>query len=149
MPRALGKSSDDTAGMLRRLRAMLRYLPALERGDSPGQWYPMERQPDGTLVYRGFQSSDLTLGLLKAAYRHGWVLHDDWRPWTEMVREWECDLGLINSASVEEIARALTVYLRADRFSEGTWARAIEDGIVLAMVRRMRGLAEGIARGPA
>ena len=59
---------------------------------------------------------------MKAAYDLGWVKQFDWSAWMgtpEAKRLTECR-DLVASATHDQLANLLTVYIRDERFNEGT-----------------------------
>ena len=79
---------------------------------------------------------------VQAAYDSGWVLDDfDWMSW-EAGRRFGNDPMAIANATIEDIERLLTAYIRADRFCEGYLASVYESGHLIAVVRRLEVLRE-------
>jgi hypothetical protein len=52
----------------------------------------------------------------------------------------------VSSATADELRKLLTVYVRAERFGDGTLENAFESGMLTAIVRRAQALAEELDR---
>lgn len=79
----------------------------------------------------------------------GWVSPEvDWMTWaaTEEAQRLHHDRTALAGAAVEDLQRLLTAVVRADRFSEGTIADAVESGLLTAIAARAATIArEGTA----
>jgi len=86
---------------------------------------------------------------VELAYEDGWVRTDfRWVDWCETneARTLRDDPEALASATPDQLAKLITVVVRQERFYEGSLAGAFEDGLVLAIVRRARVLADQINR---
>ena len=86
---------------------------------------------------------------VELAYEDGWVRTDfRWVDWCETneARTLRDDPEVLASATPDQLAKLITVVVRQERFYEGSLAGAFEDGLVLAIVRRARVLADQINR---
>lgn len=126
---------------------MLRFLPSFAHVESPGEWHDGGRDAMGAFILGGFEYPDFVDALMQAAYDHGWVLTDDWFPWQREAESWTTRPEQAQSANSDALARCLTVYLRREHFADGAFAEAIGSGLVLALLQRMREIAEQIERG--
>ena len=82
-----------------------------------------------------FESSPRLLEFYEALDQNGWFVSFDWVAWdvdAEQYRE------APESADLETIAKLLTMYVRQNRFCEGSFASLIEDGHILALLRRLK-----------
>ena len=132
------------------LRRIGQHLPTLERpGFRFGEWVPSRRDDDGAL-HLGWYEPSAEAGAFLADAR-AWLEPFDWPAWAESA-EGQRLLGhpdAVASASAEDLRRLLTVYVRAERFGDGTLEAAFESGMLTAIVRRAAALAgEADAPGP-
>ncbi len=79
---------------------------------------------------------------VKAAYDLGWVKQFDWSAWmgTPEGRRLIESPDLVASATHDQLAKLLTVYIRGERFNEGALNSAFESGLLTAIVRRAEAL---------
>lgn len=102
-----------------------------------------EVREDGSLKLGWFELSDVGEEFYQAAYEHGWVLRDfDWNSWatTPEAQAYIEQPRNIHMASEEDLRRLLTLYIRADRFSEGLLVEAFDRGVLRAIVARAAAL---------
>lgn len=136
--------TDDDAALLARLEPMLEFLDAFPVGEEPGEWRGGDRDAQGVMQMPWFERNE-TLDRFTSAVAQGqWMIVADWSPWVEAASAAAEDPSRFETATPEELAQALTVYIRADRFSEGSLAGVAKSGALTAIVRRMAALAEEI-----
>ena len=102
-----------------------------------------EEVEPGTFTMPWFSMSEPARRLVETSYENGWVLADfDWPEWmgTAEARRLRDDRTALALASIEQVARLLTVLIRQDRFVEGTLAEAFETGLLTAILRRVEQL---------
>ena len=76
---------------------------------------------------------------LSIAYEDGWVRGDfAWGKWskTPEAQSLRDDPEVLATATVDQLAKLITVLVRQERFSEGSLMGAFEGGLVLGIVRR-------------
>lgn len=118
------------------LDAVLAYLPKLETR-SAGQWQGGERRNDGSYTMPWFEYDAETLAFIRACGQNGIIEVFDWPEWQpEAIRLYE-DPALLAIADLTTLRRLLTLHIRKDRFSEGHLATMIEEGHILAILRRL------------
>jgi len=125
------------------LRALGSFASRLTEPDFDfGHWVPSERREDGAWTMPYFEFSREALEFLGTAR----VLPGfDWIAWQHSAeaRVLFGDRALIEQQATEEqLYRLLTVLIRGDRFGEGTLANAYESGLLTAIARRARNLAD-------
>ena len=123
------------------LAAMLEQLEAPDV--SFGDWRGGETEPDGSMQMPWFEYSPLADRYMRAVGGGGFILTDfDWMRWLETpaTQELREDPGRVESASLLELAQLLTAIHRGDRFMEGNIAGAFESGLIVRIVRRIRGI---------
>ena len=140
----------------RRLEVMVALLPAMER---PGAtWRGPDLVAEGYIKpWAGIEEPDdppdrqapegpcpLVYAYLSRAYSYGWVISDFvWHQWPEGQRINDPDaLEWIAAADATLLAKILTAASRADRFSEGTLEAMFQEGLLTAIIRRMKVLME-------
>ena len=100
----------------------------------------------GTTVVNGVETpvrqvpysiySDAVNGLVRQLYDLNLVVPFNWPEW-DGTRRYRAGRGL-DEAPVADAVRVITAVIRADRFSDGAVAAAIEDGTLTAALRRLR-----------
>ena len=83
------------------------------------------------------------LAFIETCHKTGWVLNDDWGPWSKKATEYRDHPERFASAPADRIARCLTAYLRGERFTEGVFAECVESGAIRALLERIAVLAGG------
>ena len=81
----------------------------------------------------------------RKAYDLGWVTPGiDWPKWSKTAAgQALCKQPeLVATASVRDLECILTCYIRAERFGDGQLAEGFRNGVLIAMLQRMRELAE-------
>ena len=125
--------------------ALLRFLPIFE---SPGFVFG-ERYPPrwlGPKRWRlGFAGlTKLSRQFYKAIYKHHWAIGFDWGAWGDEARSYMEDPDKLRTADIETIRKLLTAHVRADRFIEGHFFRVLESGHIIAILRRLKQIREGM-----
>ena len=136
--------TDEDAALLARLEPMLVFLDAFPTAEEPGEWRGGDRDAQGVMQMPYFEPNETLNRFTRAVGSNGWLIVADWSPWVEAASAGAKDPSRFVTATPEELAEALTVYIRADRFSEGTLASVAKSGVLAAIVRRMSVLAEEV-----
>jgi hypothetical protein len=127
-------STDDLAAALRRIA---RHLPAFEApGFTFGSWEPSRKREDGVIVLGWYVPGPEAEAFL--ADLGGWITPFDWMTWSSSPAG-KALLGqpdAVASASVEDLRCLLTVFVRGERFGEGTLENAFNAGMLTAIMRR-------------
>jgi hypothetical protein len=95
-----------------------------------------------------FQPPDYTFGDWEPSWTDadagGWVTPFDWPTWlaSDEGQALSRHPEAVARASADDLGRLLTACVRADRFSEGTLGWAYESGLLTAILRRAKVLAE-------
>jgi hypothetical protein len=133
-----------------RLRLLARNVRRLEREDADfGAWAPSTTRDDGVIVMPWYELGSDAEAFLADARAGGWVTPFDWPGWAASP-DGQRLIGhpdAVAGATVEDLARLLTTYVRGDRFNEGLLASAHENGMLVAIARRAGRLADEIASG--
>jgi len=123
-----------------KLRALVRFLPDLEKPDfNAGSWISPETGPDGVFVLPYTDHSEVVTAFVEMAYQNGWVLTNfDWPKWaqTKEASRLRDNERALSRATSDQLAKLLTVCIRQDRFVEGALLGAFESGLILRIVRR-------------
>ena len=80
------------------------------------------------------------------AYEDGWVRSDiAWGEWSQTpeAQSLRDDPVVLATATLDQLAKLITVLVRQERFVEGSLMAAFEGGLVLGIVRRAGVLMEG------
>ena len=119
------------------LRRIARHLPVFEApGFRFGDWAPTETDADGVMTMPWYALSPEAEAFL--ADLGGWITPFDWRTWAS-TPEGQALLGhpdAVASASAEDLQKLLTLYVRSERFGEGTLENAFTSGMLTAIMRR-------------
>jgi hypothetical protein len=142
------RPTEEDQRLVRRLRLLAAYRPALERHVQFGEWAGGQRQSDGAIQMPWYSFSDEAQRFLRDVSRAGWVQPFDWPKWlsTKRAQQLLGDTSAIAEATVKELSQLLTALIRQDRFAEGTLAGAYESGILAAVARRAEALAAALDR---
>ena len=126
-----------------RLRRLGRHVAMLESPDfSFGAWAPVHRYADGSINMPWYEFSPGAEAFLADA--RALVTPFDWPAWAS-APEGQQLLGrpdAVASASVDDLGKLLTTYIRGERFGDGTLAGAFDSGMLTAIARRAAALAD-------
>lgn len=126
-----------------RLHRLARHLPVFESpGFSFGSWVKSWQGEDGVTVMGWYEPGPEAQAFL--ADLGGWITVYDWPTWASSP-EGQALLGhpeAVASATVDDLQKLLTVYVRSERFGDGTLENAFKSGMLTAIVRRAGVLAE-------
>jgi hypothetical protein len=121
-----------------RLEALAKYLPIFTAPSfSFGEAVPPKQHGDG--IEKGWMRyGPEAQAFLQDAYDYGWVQGTEWMKWmrTEEAQALAREPARMAVASIDELAKVLTVSLRRDRFMEGSLAADFESGLIARVVRR-------------
>ncbi|MBL0403845.1 hypothetical protein JKG68_07710 [Microvirga aerilata] len=83
---------------------------------------------------------------VQVANDYGWVRSFDWGEWAHSNegKLFRTNLGALDHASPNQIAKVLTAVIRSDRFSEGALGNAFASGMLTRIVRRAKALLDDI-----
>ncbi len=123
-----------------RLEALAEFLPIFETPD-----FEFGRFVDepGTFGYYSF--SEDAYRFIDVCYEMKWVnLSFDWGAWKESPEALQLrdDPPALESATLEQLQKLLTVLIRQDRFVEGALATGFESGLLVRILRRVAVFAE-------
>lgn len=132
---------DELIGCIRRLA---QHGAAFEApGFSFGEWVAPVVGDDGVIQLGWYSFSAEANAFIHDAYGGGCIIPFDWSTWiaTPHGRALAADPHAIDGAPPGDLLRLLTTLVRSDRFSEGSLAQAFESGVLTAIIRRARDLA--------
>jgi hypothetical protein len=138
--------TDEDAALLARTQPLLEFLDAFPAGVEPGEWKGGERDAEGVIHMPYFEPNETLNRFTGAVGSNGWLIVADWAPWVEAASAGTQNPSRFETATPEELAQSLTVYIRRNRFYDGTLAGAAQSGALAAIVRRMAALAEEIRK---
>lgn len=128
------------------LLAVCTFVRRFETPDfAAGAWVSPGHREDGVLQIGYWAPSEAVARWQDALYEHHVVVAFDWTEskWRRQMRRYYADPGLLGQARLVTIRKVLTTLVRAERFSEGTFAEAFERGVPQAAIRRLRELSRG------
>jgi hypothetical protein len=123
------------------LRALGEWADRLEAPDFDfGHWVKSEQRADSAWTMPYFAFSAEAIEFLKAAPIEVFA----WPEWlqTDEAHQLLADHTATAQATDEQLVKLLTALTRGDRFGEGTLANACESGLLAAIARRAKVLAE-------
>ena len=144
-------TSDDLRA---RLEAIGAWADELESPDfDGGHWHDSEPTPtpDGDVwTMPWFELSERADAFVRTAAGNGWVQPFGWMAWveTDEGKALRDDRDALAHATPDQLRRLLTAVIRADRFSEGSLHWAFDSGLMAAIARRARTLADEIGATP-
>lgn len=129
---------DETSdGLRERLRRLAQHLPAFESpGFRFGSWVPSWERDDGVIVMGWYEPAPEAEAFLADA--RAMITPFDWPAWASGP-EGQALLGhpeAVASASADDLRKLLTVYVRSERFGDGTLEAAFASGMLTAIIRR-------------
>ena len=111
------------------IEAVTLYLPLFEKGTEVDSYATRGGAVDYTDAVHQF---------VNKLYQEGFVYGFDWGSWLNKVgEEYVRNKDNIRSADILTIQRMLTAIVRADRFNDGLLMTMIDDGIIVAILRRL------------
>jgi hypothetical protein len=129
-----------------RLEALAAALPIVEAPDfEAGRWHDSERRPDGVWTMPWYELSPAAEAYVRAVGESGMMLTGfDWPSWakTPEAIALHGDREALTQATPDQLAKLLTALIREDRFNEGALGDSFESGIMTAIARRAKELAE-------
>ncbi len=137
-----------TAQLDERLRRLAAWaVPFADLAFSFGRWVEPNRRADGVVELGWYDLSEAGQQFVSEMYELGWVYSFDWKRWLASPEGRLLSSGPepVASASAEDLANLLTAIIRGERFADGTIEGAFNSGILLAIARRARELAESSA----
>ncbi|MGL5417454.1 MAG: DUF6508 domain-containing protein [Clostridium sp.] len=111
-------------------KKLLKYLDYFKEGKR--DYYELKTPIDGSMIIRYYDYNINVLNFLDEFTKTDMV---DYSYSTNMEK---IDLAKINELNEKEIGTVLTYFLRMERFSDGTWAKAIDKGIFLECLERLK-----------
>jgi hypothetical protein len=119
------------------LRRLARHRTAFEApGFTFGSWVPARERDDGVIEMGWYEPSPEADAFLADARAK--ITPFDWPAWAAGP-DGQALLGhpeAVASASADDLRRLLTVYVRSERFGDGTLEAAFASGMLTAIIRR-------------
>ena len=121
--------------------ALLPFLDRFEEaGFSAGDW----KVDEGPFV-PWFNFDEIVMEFIQVLYDNDWVTPQfDWGEWQESARRYIESREMVESADAVTIQKLLTTHVRADRFCEGHLASMFENGHIIAILRRLKVIRNGV-----
>ena len=118
-------------------------LPFLDRfeeaGFSAGNW---NNEP-GQMPW--FHFGELVMEFIQVLYDNDWVTPQfDWGEWQESATRYIESREMVESVDAVTIQKLLTTHVRADRFCEGHLGAMFENGHIVAILRRLKVIRDGL-----
>lgn len=117
------------------LDQLLAFLSALEMGSHTfGADHGLEKHPDGSFSAPWV---DYPPGVIRFFELASLPCFSDYEYADKNPGTWLDTPNFIQSASLEQCITLLTFFNRSERFSEGSWRYALENGIIQDILRRL------------
>ncbi|MBN2003837.1 MAG: hypothetical protein JXA21_10805 [Anaerolineae bacterium] len=119
------------------LDAILHFLPIFEQsGYAFGEWYEAEGQ------FPHFVMNTDVSDFIHTLYEQEIAISFDWSNWKEAASRYVSEPGALEKADLLTVRKLLTAHVRADRFIEGHLAGVLENGHIIAVLRRLKTIRE-------
>lgn len=122
-----------------RLIALARWVDRFQDpGFELGHWAGGDRLTDGSIQMPWYAFSDEGMEFHRELYDNGWIIPFDWGAWAQQDGPGAllASPQLVATADEDTLSRLLTVVARSERFSEGSFAQALESGLLVAIAER-------------
>jgi hypothetical protein len=126
-----------------RLKALAYFVPIfMEPGFQFGSWEKPAPDESGVLSLPWFTLSKAASDFESVCYEFEWVSQFDWSGWRETATSKRLmeSSEQVSTASAGELAKMLTVFIRGERFYDGTLNSAFDQGFLTAIVQRAAAL---------
>ncbi len=126
-----------------RLEVLAKYLSIFTApGFVFGEIVPA-KEHDGVIELGWTQYGPEAQAFMKDAYNYGWVQGTDWMDWmqTDEAQALSQDPDRMAAASIDDLAKVLTVSFRRDRFVEGSLGADFKRGLITRVIKRAHELA--------
>ncbi|WP_017302299.1 O-acetyl-ADP-ribose deacetylase [Nodosilinea nodulosa] len=114
------------------LDRILAFMPIFER--TPSSLY--EVRPDLSMMDPYFYAPEFNQ-FIKGLYRENLVIDFNWVAWKDEAAKYLENPRQIESADLETLQKLITTHVRADRFNSGHLAQMVENGHILAILKRL------------
>ncbi|WP_347239421.1 O-acetyl-ADP-ribose deacetylase [Phormidium sp. FACHB-1136] len=114
------------------LDRILAFMPMFER--PPSSLY--EVRPDLSMMDPYIYSPEFTQ-FIQALYRENLVIDFNWVAWKDEANRYFENPTELESADLETLQKLITTHVRADRFNSGHLAQMVENGQILAILKRL------------
>ena len=121
--------------------ALIPFLDKFEEaGFSAGDW----KVDEGPSV-PWFIFDKSVMEFIEVLYGNDWVTPEfDWGEWQESATRYIESREMVESADAVTIQKLLTTHVRADRFCDGHLASMFENGHIVAVLRRLKVIRDGV-----
>lgn len=114
------------------LDRILAFMPIFER--PPTSLY--EVRPDLSMMDPYIYAPEFNQ-FIKGLYRENLVIDFNWVAWKDEAAKYLKNPRQIESADLETLQKLITTHVRADRFNSGHMAQMVENGQILAILKRL------------
>jgi hypothetical protein len=133
----VGPMAKPKSHTSKQIDAILPFLNAFERmGFKCGEW-PVDSEAS---VIPHFEHSDPVESFVQALHDNGWIETFYWTKWQAEAAKYVDSPNLLASADVGTIRKLLTTHVRKDRLCKGHLASMFENGHIVALLQRLKGI---------
>jgi len=125
-----------TPPTMAQIRAVLAFLPEIENPSEP--FYKCDPEIS---IFDPYIYSAAVSRFTQALYANNFCQSFDWFAWHDQARAYMEDPARLGAADIATIVKLFTTILRADRFCSGSVAGFLNDGFVLALLKRLATIA--------
>jgi hypothetical protein len=141
---SLRRMADDDTSRAERLRRLAAQLPVLESDEFTfGEWVPSWTDAEGVIHMPWYRLSPQAEAFLAEVGAAGWIAPFDWMTWIGSAegKALSSSPAAVAIASADDLGRLLTMYVRSERFGDGSLEAAYASGMLTAIARRAGELA--------
>ncbi|MGO9454266.1 MAG: DUF6508 domain-containing protein [Candidatus Binataceae bacterium] len=115
------------------------YYPRQNPAEKFGILRGVEKQPDGSMTLPWYEYHSVVTEFIQGFYDRQLNVVFDWGKWKRGEKLF-ADPSLIARATVVDCSKLITLCVHKDRFRDGFMAEALERGVIMACLKRLRDL---------
>jgi O-acetyl-ADP-ribose deacetylase len=121
------------------LDKVLAFLPLFE-----GPAESLYTEDTEHLTFTPFDYSPELVRFIETLYEQNFIIVFDWPSWHDEASRYMDDPDLVAQADLQILRKLLTAHVRADRFTDGHLAEMIDLGHLLAILKRLQAIRDGL-----
>jgi hypothetical protein len=106
-----------------------------------GEWRGGQKDADGVIHMPWFELSVDARAFTATLGKGGWIFVFDWMSWVDDARR-IVETDELEGADLVTLRKLFTLLVRRDWFVEGSLGEALESGLVIRILRRLRAIAQ-------
>lgn len=118
---------------LQKLDPILKFLDIFSQdGYQFGEWVTVSGHPPYFSYHPDVRA------FIAALYKEKVIISFDWMSWGDEAQRYQLDSEALAKVNLLTLRKLLTTHVRADRFTEGHLATMLENGHIVAVLRRLK-----------